>query len=245
MSHELRTPMNAIIGYSEMLMEDAEDDGNEEVAGDLKKIHGAGTHLLSLINDVLDLSKIEAGKMDVLPRDLRDPADGRRSGGDHRRRSSRRTTTDFESRGDRSDARRDARRCDQGAPGTLQSAEQCRKVHPRGRDRPGGAQGEQSTARDWVQYSVSDSGIGIPPRRSTTCSRSSRRPTTARRATTAAPDSACRSAAASADDGRRHHVSRAPSARARPSRSELPLPWCRRSNRGLRGRTAATLQPRP
>jgi signal transduction histidine kinase/DNA-binding response OmpR family regulator len=65
MSHELRTPMNAIIGYSEMLMEDAEDEGNEEVVGDLGKIHRAGKHLLALINDVLDLSKIEAGKMDL------------------------------------------------------------------------------------------------------------------------------------------------------------------------------------
>jgi signal transduction histidine kinase/DNA-binding response OmpR family regulator len=65
MSHELRTPMNAIIGYSEMLAEDAEDEGNEEVVADLKKIHAAGTHLLALINDVLDLSKIEAGKMDI------------------------------------------------------------------------------------------------------------------------------------------------------------------------------------
>ncbi|MEE8311640.1 MAG: response regulator [Candidatus Binatia bacterium] len=65
MSHELRTPMNAIIGYSEMLMEDAEDEGNAEAAADLKKIHGAGKHLLALINDVLDLSKIEAGKMDI------------------------------------------------------------------------------------------------------------------------------------------------------------------------------------
>jgi len=65
MSHELRTPMNAIIGYSEMLMEDAEDEGNQAAVDDLKRIHGAGTHLLSLINDVLDLSKIEAGRMDV------------------------------------------------------------------------------------------------------------------------------------------------------------------------------------
>jgi signal transduction histidine kinase/DNA-binding response OmpR family regulator len=65
MSHELRTPMNAIIGYSEMLMEDAEDDGNSEVVDDLKKIHSAGRHLLSLINDVLDISKIEAGKTDL------------------------------------------------------------------------------------------------------------------------------------------------------------------------------------
>ena len=63
MSHELRTPMNAIIGYSEMLMEEAEDLGQESFIPDLKKIHGAGKHLLALINDVLDLSKIEAGKM--------------------------------------------------------------------------------------------------------------------------------------------------------------------------------------
>ena len=65
MSHELRTPMNAILGYSEMLMEEAEDDENEAAVDDLKKIHSAGSHLLSLINDVLDLSKIEAGKMEL------------------------------------------------------------------------------------------------------------------------------------------------------------------------------------
>jgi len=63
MSHELRTPMNAIIGYSEMLLEDAEDAGDEDTAGDLRKIVAASKHLLALINDVLDLSKIEAGKM--------------------------------------------------------------------------------------------------------------------------------------------------------------------------------------
>ncbi|MDM8557419.1 response regulator [Candidatus Parabeggiatoa sp. HSG14] len=65
MSHELRTPLNAIIGYSEMLKEDAEDLGQEDVASDLEKIHAAGKHLLGLINDVLDLSKIEAGKMEL------------------------------------------------------------------------------------------------------------------------------------------------------------------------------------
>jgi len=69
MSHELRTPMNAIIGYSEMLAEDAEDDGLSEMLGDLNKITAAGKHLLSLINDVLDLSKIEAGKMDLFLED--------------------------------------------------------------------------------------------------------------------------------------------------------------------------------
>ena len=65
MSHELRTPMNAILGYSEMLMEEAEDLKQEDFIPDLKKINQAGTHLLALINDVLDLSKIESGKMEA------------------------------------------------------------------------------------------------------------------------------------------------------------------------------------
>ncbi|HEY9640703.1 MAG TPA: PAS domain-containing protein, partial [Coleofasciculaceae cyanobacterium] len=65
MSHELRTPLNAIIGYSEMLQEDAEDLGYEDMTPDLEKIRGAGKHLLGLINDILDISKIEAGKMDL------------------------------------------------------------------------------------------------------------------------------------------------------------------------------------
>lgn len=65
MSHELRTPLNAIIGYSEMLTEQAEDTGQEEFLPDLAKIHSAGKHLLDLINAVLDISKIEAGKMDL------------------------------------------------------------------------------------------------------------------------------------------------------------------------------------
>jgi signal transduction histidine kinase/CheY-like chemotaxis protein len=65
MSHELRTPLNAIIGYSEMLQEDTAESGNQEFAEDLQKIHTAGKHLLGLINDVLDISKIEAGKMDL------------------------------------------------------------------------------------------------------------------------------------------------------------------------------------
>ncbi len=65
MSHELRTPMNAIIGYSEMLQEEAEDLDQKGFIPDLQKIHGAGKHLLGLINDILDLSKIEAGKMSL------------------------------------------------------------------------------------------------------------------------------------------------------------------------------------
>jgi signal transduction histidine kinase/DNA-binding response OmpR family regulator len=65
MSHELRTPLNAIIGYSEMLQEEAEDLGAADFIPDLQKILAAGKHLLALINDILDLSKIEAGKMDL------------------------------------------------------------------------------------------------------------------------------------------------------------------------------------
>ncbi len=65
MSHELRTPLNAILGYSEMLAEEAKDMGKEEFVSDLQNIHTAGKHLLGLIDDILDLSKIEAGKMDL------------------------------------------------------------------------------------------------------------------------------------------------------------------------------------
>lgn len=65
MSHELRTPLNAIIGYSEILQEEIYDADTEEIVGDLATINNAGRHLLNLINDILDLSKIEAGKMNL------------------------------------------------------------------------------------------------------------------------------------------------------------------------------------
>jgi signal transduction histidine kinase/DNA-binding response OmpR family regulator len=70
MSHELRTPLNAIIGYSEMLQEDSQDAGHEQYTPDLEHIVTSGRHLLGLINDVLDLSKIEAGKVDLHAEDL-------------------------------------------------------------------------------------------------------------------------------------------------------------------------------
>jgi signal transduction histidine kinase len=71
MSHELRTPMNAIIGYSEMLIEEGGEMGPGEMVPDLQKIRSAGKHLLSLINEVLDLAKIEAGKMTLFLEDFR------------------------------------------------------------------------------------------------------------------------------------------------------------------------------
>jgi signal transduction histidine kinase len=70
MSHELRTPLNAIIGYSEMLQEEAEELGQDVMTADLGKVNAAAKHLLSLINNVLDLSKIEAGRMDLYLEDF-------------------------------------------------------------------------------------------------------------------------------------------------------------------------------
>src|SRR3546814_15177225 len=64
-SHELRTPLNAVIGYSEILLEEAEENGLSGSAADIQKIRTAGRHILALVNDILDLSKIEAGKMDI------------------------------------------------------------------------------------------------------------------------------------------------------------------------------------
>ena len=70
MSQELRTPLNAIIGYSELLAEEAEDEGLDDMLDDLKKINDSGKHLLGLINDILDLSKIEAGKLELFISDF-------------------------------------------------------------------------------------------------------------------------------------------------------------------------------
>jgi signal transduction histidine kinase/DNA-binding response OmpR family regulator/HAMP domain-containing protein len=74
MSHELRTPLNAIIGYAEILQEDAAGTGQQQFVPDLRKIEGAGRHLLGLINDILDLSKVEAGKMDVFIEEIDVPS---------------------------------------------------------------------------------------------------------------------------------------------------------------------------
>jgi signal transduction histidine kinase/DNA-binding response OmpR family regulator len=74
MSHELRTPLNAIIGYSQLLQEDAEDTGNIAPLADLRKIENAGKHLLGLIDGILDLSKVEAGRMDVFVEPIDVPA---------------------------------------------------------------------------------------------------------------------------------------------------------------------------
>ena len=67
MSHELRTPLNAIIGLTEMMVNNAARFGTDKALEPLRRVNAAGTHLLSLINEILDLSKIEAGKLDLNP----------------------------------------------------------------------------------------------------------------------------------------------------------------------------------
>ncbi len=74
MSHELRTPLNAIIGYSEMSIEEMTDLGVPSLIPDIQKIHGAGQHLLGLINNILDLSKVEAGKIELFLETFEIPA---------------------------------------------------------------------------------------------------------------------------------------------------------------------------
>ena len=70
MSHELRTPLSAVIGYTELLEEDAEDGGDTAVLSDLAKIKANAKHLLGLINDILDLSKVEANKMELIVEEI-------------------------------------------------------------------------------------------------------------------------------------------------------------------------------
>ena len=160
MSPELRTPMNAIIGYSEMLMEDAQDDGNEDAVSDLKKIHSAGTHLLSLINDVLDLAKIESGKMDIYLETFETPAmvnDVVSTIDTLVKKNGNQLKVEVdESIGE---MRADITKVRQALFNLLSNA--AKFTHE-------GVitllvRSEQQNGVDWIRMSVSDSGIGIPP----------------------------------------------------------------------------------
>ncbi|MFY0535495.1 sensor histidine kinase [Nannocystis pusilla] len=72
MSHELRTPLNAILGYSELVVDELRDrgGGNEDLIDDIRKVHASGRHLLGLITDVLDLTRIEASRLELSPTDF-------------------------------------------------------------------------------------------------------------------------------------------------------------------------------
>ena len=198
MSHELRTPLNAIIGYSEMLLEEEDGAGRPEsqTASDLKKIHGAGKHLLGLINDILDLSKIEAGKMDLFLEPFDVPIDRARGGDDHpaagpeERQHARRELP--------ARSRLDARRPQQGAPVPVQPAEQRAEVHPRRHGHARRATGQRARhgvghlRRDRHRHRH-DAGS-----RWRVCSRRSRRPRAPPAASTAARAWGWRSAGSSA-----------------------------------------------
>ena len=130
MSHELRTPLNAIIGYSEMLEEEAQELEQDSLIPDLKRINQAGQHLLTLITGVLDLSKIEAGLMDVFVEDFDlNKEVGEVLGVVHplMKKNSNRLDSNCPR------PWRDARRHDQGQANTDQPAEQCGQVHKRRR----------------------------------------------------------------------------------------------------------------
>jgi len=158
MSHELRTPMNAIIGYSEMLIEEAEDSGEQASVPDLKKIQSAGRHLLGLINDVLDLSKIEAGKMSLYLEtfDVRETIDGV-VGTIHPLLKANHNTISVDCADNLGLMRADVVKVRQTMFNLLSNATKFTSggtiaVTARRRATPGG---------DWIDVAVSDSGIGM------------------------------------------------------------------------------------
>ncbi|MGN7753364.1 response regulator [Sinorhizobium sp. 22678] len=160
MSHELRTPLNAIIGYSEMLIEEARDHEDEELVPDLDKIASAGRHLLSLINDILDLSKIEANKMEVFLETfsvadlLRDVA---ATVAPLMARNGNEFTHDFEA--DLGEMHSDQTKLRQNLFNLLSNAAKFTnggRVTLRVRR-------EQRSDRDWLVFQVSDTGIGMSP----------------------------------------------------------------------------------
>lgn len=160
MSHELRTPLNAIIGYSEMLIEEARDHEDEELVPDLDKIASAGRHLLSLINDILDLSKIEANKMEVFLETfsvadlLRDVA---ATVAPLMARNGNEFTQDFEA--DLGEMHSDQTKLRQNLFNLLSNAAKFTnggRVTLRVRR-------EQRPDRDWLVFQVTDTGIGMSP----------------------------------------------------------------------------------
>ena len=161
MSHELRTPMNAIIGYSEMLIEESEDLEPDEFVPDLKKIHGAGSHLLSLINDILDLSKIEAGKMDLNLETfaIRDMISDIAGTVDTLVRK-RNNVFEIEADDDIGEMSSDLNRVRQALLNLVSNAA---KFTEDGRITLAASRTRGESGREWLVFDVSDTGIGIPP----------------------------------------------------------------------------------
>ncbi len=160
MSHELRTPLNAILGYSEMLQEVAAEEDKPEYLPDLGKIHSAGKHLLELINAVLDISKIEAGRMELYLENadvqavldevvalIRPLVEKNRN------------TLVVEAAGDLGSMRADVTKLRQSLLNLLSNAS---KFTEGGEIRLAAAR-EKTDGGDWLRFDVSDTGIGLTP----------------------------------------------------------------------------------
>jgi signal transduction histidine kinase len=164
MSHELRTPLNAIIGFSEVLTEQMFGEVNDKQMEYLKDIHSSGQHLLSLINDVLDLSKIEAGKMEL---DLSCFDLGlllEHSATLVRERAQRHgLTLDIEVGEGLNEWVADARKVKQVAVNLLSNAVKFTPNGGRVSVRARHLNGENGLAGSWAEVSVSDTGVGIAP----------------------------------------------------------------------------------
>ena len=160
MSHELRTPLTAIIGFSEMLISDVEADGRPEWVDDLRRVHDSGKYLLELINDILDISKIEAGKMEVhsesfeLPAMIRDVKDVMR----HlvERKNNRLEIDCPENIGSMQADRIKVRQC------LLNLLSNASKFTERGVV-TFSASREARNGADWLVFRVKDTGIGMTP----------------------------------------------------------------------------------
>src|SRR5262245_21286731 len=157
MSHELRTPLNAIIGYSEMLQEEAQDRHQDAFIPDLEKINAAAKHQLSLINDILDLSKVEAGRMELEVADFDLPAAIGNALTLVRERATRRGITLGRAIEDRVGViRGDERKVKQVLLNLLSNAV---KFTPEGGRINVGATAQEGL----VEVSVTDTGVGIAP----------------------------------------------------------------------------------
>ncbi len=158
MSHELRTPLNAVIGYSAILLEDAEVSEREQQCMDLRKIQEAGEHLLSLINDLLDLSKLDAGKMDLyietidLPSLIADVAAGCQA-----KIAANANTLHIECQGDLPGMQTDSTKLAQALSNLLGNAAKF--------TRNGSIELSAKGDGHWVEIAVRDNGIGIDRRR--------------------------------------------------------------------------------
>ena len=194
MSHELRTPLNAVLGYSEILLEDAELDGRGEQIADLQKISAAGKHLLAMVNDILDISKIEAGKMDLYPRRLR-PRQADQRGGDHQPAAGRQEHQHVHRRPRQRASgmmRLDATKLRQAV---FNLRQQCRQVHPERRDHAAAAaQRAEGAATGSRLPSRTPASAYRQGERRSALFQFHRRPMPASPPNTAAQGSACRSA---------------------------------------------------